>query len=364
MLRSQVRSAGNARRLQQAHGYVWFLEVAKRCAPDLEFFAMPGGTGFPFLMRPKTGLRATDGSWVGMQIRNTVRAACDMPGRPGILCRMRNASISQWWRDAPYLVTSPARNSIFVFKDRVVGSVRLESTARIDMTEADGAAELRKRLMDLHEHYAAKAKPLFEHMQTAAPNAIVQHRCDMIAQLMQLPVFEEIVFPAVYGAGDVRANALLRGVKTVLRRSYLTHSAAGIQTSMTKVVAGVNVPFDTSDDIELFIWLVPARRNPAKLHYIGLIPQEAIVRRGIILSDSERNGVRYPYFRWKSDEGLAFDRRQSQGLEPYFIRADAAPAAMHKFTERILTEVSSHKHPPKDPTKKHTILVTESGPFL
>ncbi|CAD7946273.1 unnamed protein product [Amoebophrya sp. A120] len=309
---------------------------------------MPRSSGFPMLMRLRRGLPAHEGSWLPLQMRNTIRSECDIPGKPGIICQVRNERAFEKWSDMPMLITCTPRDAVFALGHDCVKSyfnVRAASESTIESVSTTGAVALGRKLHEIFDQYQHQARPLLELIGTAALGSTVRaHRHGLLAQAMDLPVFEELKFPPAVGIDGARSNACLRNHGVLFRVSRPSPSKKkpqGLQISMCKYTDWQSGAFQVTDGIDIFLWLVAERRQPSRLSSIGLLPKEALVSSGIISASENVSGVRHLYMKWKSDEEIDFSGAHITSLAPYFIHRSATSSAIRDFAERILLEVSS-----------------------
>ncbi|CAD7946267.1 unnamed protein product [Amoebophrya sp. A120] len=344
-LQVQRRTLSGASMLrQQAECSEWFLQLAKRFAPDLEFFTPPYGSGLPLLVRPRSNdLNAHSGVWIPMQLRSTRRTDCLMRGKVGTLCNVGNFGTPKYWQNKPMLLGCPGRKIVFVY-DNIESKffrVRLDSDACVDVATDSGQAELGRRLRKICEMRGPEALSLEDCILTGG-RVPTKHanRYRLLAQAMQYPVFRELTFPPGCGTSDgSRYNCHLRGFGVHFRAGRSSPTKSGSRVGFCKYVDGAWSPLAATDGIEMFLWLLPGRRSPSQLQYIGLVPARVLLDRGLLSTATQAGGVHH-YIRWKSDTELDFDGRYGSGLAQYFIRCDESPEVIAASAERILAEAT------------------------
>ncbi|CAD7961889.1 unnamed protein product [Amoebophrya sp. A120] len=376
-------------RVEQGNGIVWFLQLARRAAPTLEFFCLPKMSVFPLLMRRRrSGASSGDdpfsGNWTALQLRSTnfLQAAAGSNSRSGssissttsnsdLLCRLKNPSFYRF-PHIPVVITSVATNSLCVLaphETSVYLNIRTSSHDFLNLDDPGAEQTLASCLIDLCDEQTAAhlqgqlrgkeicpvrgtcaSTRLLDMIEASAATPGFHRNRQALIQAMKRPVFRDLRFDPEFPGGAY--NATLRGHRVLFRAS--SWYARGAKSERiysgrihfhkhkTELDGTIRrMPYEDTDDVDIFLFLVADDpSDTSKVTRIGLVPKKAMLESGHLRCHGSGGRV---FLRVRCSDGPQekIIGRNFGGLGSYFVSQAADDETVSTFAERILCEVSA-----------------------
>ncbi|CAD7967439.1 unnamed protein product, partial [Amoebophrya sp. A25] len=373
-------NAGYSRRAQQGIGLRWFLDVVQERVPDIEFFCLPRNSQFPVVMRRRCGSAADAddrasqaglrsghallGDWVPLQVRTTVRTKCNIRGKPGRLCDVKNPGARRC-PEMPVILASQATNSLYMLgmEHRPRFAVKKFSEHRLDLHDDTSATEdLPSRFAQLiaSEQALRLAAPLLPQILTASHTSVSLLRSrELLVRAMCLPVLNELTFPTEALVG-LPFNAKLRG-RRVLFRSFngFARHGRGVHLSLYKYDHCDKVAYHAdTDSIDLFLFFGGDPDDHERLSYIAVLPKHVLFEHGF-LSGHGQIGKKQPYLtsnRFQRQKFVTTDRTRMDKNEDSTVGGSAAltfsTGSSFEGLSSYFFEINRKDLQPVDPTSR------------
>ncbi|CAD7967943.1 unnamed protein product [Amoebophrya sp. A25] len=308
---SQSSSGLAKRRVTQAEGVQWFIQLAKQSAPELEVFELPRYSTFPLLIRRRKAIDASvfEGAWSPVQVRATTtwqrqlgvdwEQACTEAEekKSGGWYYVSNRTAYRRHPDVPCIVMSPFSMSCFVFAESANKAelrARPGSENEIDLKTPAGSEALGIWLRSVYSPTASMHAFLTESLESlfvksGMTAAIRTHRIFLL-QVFQLPILQKIVFRQKT-LSETAYNATLFGRRLLIRGATRRNGAQGGRRLHYSFTHQRQTPLCRSScGVDYFLLMVESKDSPGVLGGIGVIPLAAIEEPSRLLRERRADG--------------------------------------------------------------------------